>query len=202
MHTHEPYDEIKVLALLAQGSEYAFTQLFDHYRARIFSVALRFFKSRELAEEVVQEVFLKVWVRRADLARILHFEGYLFTMARNQVFDGLKDIAEEIIAKRGFAHRIQPVIGTDHPLIEKQYEELLHEAVNQLPPQQKQIFRLAKIEGLSHQAIAEQLNISRFTVKTHMAKALQTIRHNLHHHTATFTLLPVILRIFFVGESC
>ena len=197
MHTHKPFDEKKVLELLAQGSEYAFTQLFDRYRAWIFSVALRFLKSRELAEEVVQEVFLKVWRRREEMVRILHFEGYLFTMTRNQVFDGIKVIAEETTARREFAHSIQHVNGTDHPLIEKQYEELLQEAVNQLPPQQKQIFRLVKIEGLSHQAIAEQLHISRLTVKTHMAKALQTIRHNLQHHITTFTLLPLILRILY-----
>ena len=191
----EPYNEKKVLELLAQGSEYAFTQLFDHYRARIFSVAWRFLKSRELAEEIVQEVFLKVWVRREEMRRILNFEGYLFTMARNQIFDGIKFIAKETTAKREFAGSIEPVNGTDHSLIEKQYEELLQEAVNQLPPQQKQIFRLAKIEGMSHQAIAEQLHISRLTVKTHVAKALQTIRHNLQHHITPFILLPLILRI-------
>lgn len=195
MRTHKPYDEKKILELLAQGSEYAFAELFDHYRARIFSVARRFLKSREMAEEVVQEVFLKVWMRREDLVRISYFEGYLFTMARNRIFDGIKDMAEETAAKREFAHRIQHVNGTDDPVTEKQYEELLREAVNQLPPQQKQIFRLAKMEGLSHQAIAEQLDISRLTVKTHMAKALQTIRHNLRHHLTTFTLLPVILRL-------
>lgn len=188
----KPYDEKKVLEMLAQGSEYAFTQLFDHYRARIFSVAMRFLKSRELAEEVVQEVFLKVWVRREQMAMVLNFEGYLFTMARNRVFDCIKDLAEETAAKREFVHSIQPMNGTDHFLIEKQYEGLLQEAVNQLPPQQKQIFRLAKIEGLSHQAIAEQLHISRLTVKTHMAKALQTIRHNLRHHLTTFILLPLL----------
>lgn len=183
------------LNLLAQGSEYAFTQLFDHYRARIFSVALRFLKSRELAEEVVQEVFLKVWARRDEMVKVLNFEGYLFTMTRNEVFDRIKDIAKETTAKREFAYGIRQVNDADHSLIEKQYEDLLQDAVDQLPPQQKQIFQLAKTEGLSHQAIAEQLDISRLTVKTHMAKALQTIRQSLHHHITTFTLLPVILRI-------
>lgn len=192
----KPFNEKTVLQLLAQGSEYAFADLFDHYRGRIYSVAWRFVKSRELAEEIVQEVFLKIWIRREEMATILNFEAYLFTITRNHIFDGIKDIARETTAKSEFAHSSQHVHGTDYPLIEKQYEELLDQAVNQLPPQQKQIFRLAKMEGLSHQAIADQLHISRLTVKTHMAKALQTIRHNLRHHLATFSLSPVIFQLF------
>jgi RNA polymerase sigma-70 factor (family 1) len=195
MHVPKPYDEKKVLELLAQGSEYAFMQLFEYYRARIFGVALRFLKSRELAEEVVQEVFLKVWMRREGIGKVLDFEAYLFTMTRNLVFDRIKDMAKESSAKKEFAHSIQHVNSTDQPLIEEQYNALLHEALSQLPPQQKQIFRLAKIEGLSHQAIAEQLDISRLTVKTHMAKACKTIRHKLQHHITTTILLPVILPI-------
>ena len=196
MRICKPYDEKDDLKLLAQGNEGAFTRLFDHYRVRIFCVALKFLKSRVLAEEVVQEVFLKVWTRREQMADKLNFEGYLFTMARNQVFDGIKLIAKETTTKKEFALGVQHVVGTDHPLIEKQYQELLLEAVEQLPPQQRQIFQLAKIDGLSHQAIAEQLHISRLTVKTHMAKALQTIRLTLGRHLTTITFLPLILRIF------
>jgi RNA polymerase sigma-70 factor (family 1) len=195
MHTDKRYDLEKTLKLLAQGSQYAFTQLFDHYRGQIFSVALKFLKSRALAEEVVQEVFLKVWMRREGMVNVLNFEGYLFTIARNQIFDGIKDMAKESSARKEFAHRIQHVNSTDQPLIEQQYNELLHEALSQLPSQQNQIFRLAKIEGLSHQAIAEQLHISRLTVKTHMAKACKTIRHRLQHHITTTILLPMILLI-------
>lgn len=195
MNTHKPYDEKEVLEQLGQGNEYAFTQLFDHYSGKILNTALRFLKSRELAEEVVQEVFLKVWMKRADVARTGNFEGYLFTMARNQVFDGIKLIAKETTTKNEFARTVQQIDGTDHPLIEKQYQQLLLEAVDLLPPQQKQVFNLAKIEGLSHQAIAEQLHISRLTVKTHMAKALQNIRLSLQRHLTTFTLLPLIVRI-------
>lgn len=189
---HRINDERKILELLSQGNEFVFTQLFHCYRARVFGVAMRFLKSRERAEEVVQAVFLRVWMNRQEMVNVLNFEGYLFTMTRNKVFDCIKDIARETAAKREFAYTVQYVNGTDYLLIEKQYQELLQEVVSQLPPQQKQIFRLARIEGLTHQAIAEQMNISRLTVKTHMAKALQTIRQNLLHHLTAFFLLLVI----------
>jgi RNA polymerase sigma-70 factor (family 1) len=194
--TKKPYDEKKVLELLAQGSEYAFTQLFDHHRGRIYRVGLKFLKSSELAEEVVQEVFLKIWLKRTELKQVLNFEAYLFTIARNHIFDGIKDVAEEIAAKKEFAHTISHVSGTDNPILEKQYETLLQNAVDQLPPQQKQVFTLSKVEGLSHQVIAEQLQISRLTVKKHMAKALQTIRLRLQHHITTVIFMPLIIHIF------
>lgn len=200
MRTSKPYEENRDLELLAQGSEHAFTRLFDHYRRRIFSVALRFLKFRELAEEVVQEVFLKVWMRREQLVKMHNFEGYLFVMTRNQIFDGIKDLAKESTTKKELAIRIQRLDGADHALLEKQYDELLYDVVSQLSPQQQQIFRLAKMQGLSHQAIAEQLHISKLTVKTHMAKALQRIRQNLQHHLTTFALLPVLLQI--LDQDC
>jgi RNA polymerase sigma-70 factor (family 1) len=186
----------KLLELLARGDTQAFTHLFDLYRGRIFTVALRFLKSRALAEEVVQEVFLKLWTRREQLVRILNFESYLFTMARHQVFDSLKDLAEETRAKKEFAHHIHHASTADDLVIEKQYEEIIDKVVNRLPPQQKRIYCLAKMQGMSQRAIAEQLHISRLTVKAHMAKALHTIRQNLQHHITTFSLLPVMLRIF------
>lgn len=194
MWKNNTYHEKQILELLADGSEYAFTQLFNHYSTRVFQVALRFLKSRELAEEVVQEIFLKVWMRRGEMVDTDNFGSYLLTMARNHVFDRIKQIAKEAATKKEFVQVVQSVDGADHHLIDKQYQELLQEAVNQLPPQQQQVFRLARVEGLSHQAIAEQLHLSRLTVKTHMAKALQAIRQNLARHITTLSLLPLILR--------
>jgi RNA polymerase sigma-70 factor (family 1) len=196
MHIDNRYDEKRVLELLSQGSEYAFTQLFDRYRARIYSVSLRYLRSPVLAEEILQEVFLKIWIKRESLPQVLQFEAYLFAMARNLIFDGIKDLAEETTALKEFTRQFSSSHTSDNPLVEKQYEELLQKAVNQLPPQQKQIFRLAKIEGLSHQAIAEKLNISRLTVKRHMATALQSIRLQLQHHITTIASIAAIVRIF------
>lgn len=196
VRANKSYDEKRVLQLLAQDSQYAFTQLFDRYRSKIFSIALRYLKSRDLAEETLQEVFVKVWIKRKDLPRILQFEAYLFTMTRNHIFDGIKAVAEETTALKEYSYTLEQINGSDQPILEKQYEELLNRIIEGLPPQQKQVFRLAKIEGLSYQAIAAQLNISRFTVKNHMAKALQSIRLELKHHIPSIVSVPVILTIF------
>ncbi len=191
MWKSKPYDEKKAIESLAEGNADAFTQLFNCYNGAIYRVALRFLKSPEMAEEVVQEVFLKVWLRRKDMVAAVNFEAYLFTMARNLVFDRIKQLAKEVAAKSEFTRAVKPTEAADQPLVEKQYEELLQDAVDRLPPQQKQVFRLARVEGLSHQAIAEQLHLSRLTVKSHMAKALQAIRQNLQRHITMISLLAM-----------
>ena len=195
MRKYNPAEEKEILALLAQGNQFAFTILFDHYRNGIYHVAFKFLKSKQPAEEIVQEVFTKVWTKRKQLVDILNFEGYLFRMTRNLIFDYLKEIAKDRMKIKEFIINIENAVPADHALIEEQYNELLHEAVSQLPPQQKQIYRLARIEGLSHEAIAAQLQISKLTVKTHMARALQSIRQNLQQHIITISSLPVVLTI-------
>jgi RNA polymerase sigma-70 factor (ECF subfamily) len=127
---------------------------------------------------------------------VANFKAYLFTMARNLIFDNIKKMAEESAANREFVYALTYENGTEKMMLETQYEELLNEAVEQLPPQQKKVFYLAKIDGLSHEAIASHLNLSRLTVKSHMAKALQFIRHRLQHHLNTFAFLALFLRVF------
>lgn len=176
------HHEKRVLQLIAQGSEYAFTQLFDHYRNGIFGIALKFLKSPLLAEEVVQDVFLKIWLKRQDLNHVQNIEAYIITMARNLILDRLKKLAYEVAAKEELARQPAHINDTDHRLRQQQYEQLLRQAVNLLPPQQKQVYQLAKQEQMSYQDIADKMQLSRLTVKTHMAKALQFIRHYLHGH--------------------
>lgn len=188
MNNAKLHDGGKLLQLLAEGSEIAFSQVFEHYRSSVFNVALRFLKSHSLAEETVQDVFLKIWLRRAELPKVVSFEAYIRTMTRNNVFDRMKAIAKEESARGAMARHTYNPDNTDHAVIEKQYDELLNTVVNSLPPQQKHVFTLARVEGLSHEAIAEQMQISRLTVKTHMAKALQTIRQMIHHHITSFVV--------------
>src|ERR1700755_2020207 len=86
--------------LLADGSEYAFTQLFDHYRAKVYSIAWHFLKSPILAEEIVQDVFMKIWLKRQDLKEIQNTENYLFILTRNLIFDRMKGLSYETTAQK------------------------------------------------------------------------------------------------------
>ncbi len=190
------FEEKKVLQLLATGSEYAFAQLFDYYQGKVYGTALKFLKSHELAEEVVQDVFLKIWLKREEMASVERFDAYLFITARNIIFNRIKKAAYEVSVQKEIARNFSEIDDhTENLLRDRQYQKILQEAVNLLPPQQKQVYHLAKVEGLTHEAIAERMQISRLTVKTHMAKALQAIRIYLSHHLHCSTSIALLLII-------
>jgi RNA polymerase sigma-70 factor (family 1) len=195
--TDLPYKESGVLHQLAQGDESAFKQIYDRYWHSIYRVTKRYTRSSAMAEDIVQEIFSTLWNKRSEFTEVLHLEYYLVTMAKNLTYKTLRKLAYEELAKSRFSAERTIVDTTlDDLLLEKEYEQLVQQAVGLLPTQQKQVFHLAKVEGLSHEAIAEQLNISRLTVKTHMAKALQFIRHYLQPHVGTYLLHFILFRLF------
>jgi RNA polymerase sigma-70 factor (ECF subfamily) len=190
------YDEKEVLKLLSLGSEYAFTQVFDRYRDKIYSIAFRFLKSPVYAEETVQDVFLKLWMKRAGVNEIRHFENYLFTMSRNHIFDQLKKQSHEQKLLDRYSTEIPTSVDdTDFGVRSAEYQKLLDAAIDQLSPQQKKVYRLAKINGLSHEAIAVEMSLTKATVKNYMANALISIRHYLDNHLDTFVFIPLLLAI-------
>lgn len=188
MSAYKEHEERQMWQLLAEGSEYAFTQIFDRYRSKVYSVAVHFLKSSVLAEEIVQDVFMKIWLKRRDLAGVKNTEDYLFILARNLIFDRMKAQSYEATAQKNMTGTIPFVDDSDHRLRLNQCEDLLTEAVNQLPQRQQEVFRMAKMDGLSHEAIAGELQVSRLTVKKHMAEALKFIRKYLHRYLTFLSL--------------
>ncbi|MDX2048235.1 MAG: RNA polymerase sigma-70 factor [Chitinophagaceae bacterium] len=185
------YVEHEMLLLLNTGSEFAFTQIFNHYRGRIYAVALKFLKSPAPAEEIVQDVFLKIWLKRYELHMVENFEAYLFTMARNFIFDRLKKMAYETAAQSELRGEETAINDTEYLVRQRQCLQLEQEAIQLLPPQQKLVYHFSKTEGLSHETIAQKMQLSRLTVKTHMAKALQSIRKYLNRHLHQFLMFAI-----------
>lgn len=189
------YKEHELLQQLEAGSEHAFTQIFNHYKGRIYSVALKFLRSPVSAEEIVQDVFLKVWLKRSELNDIKRLDNYLFIMARNFILDRIKKMGYESTAHEELVKLVKKESNLDdaeYLVRQHQCQQLMREAIERLPPQQKAVYCFAKVEELSHDMIAEKMGISRLTVKTHMAKALQSIRKYLDTHLHYLPLLPFI----------
>lgn len=171
------YTEQELLRLVTEGDRNAFTQIYNNYRNKIYSIAFELTESTTVAEEIVQDTFLKIWVKRESLLEVEHFRAYLFTITRNYVFTALKRIARK--------ESIEVSVIQDAPLYENdtedrvlnnEYTRILQAAIDRLPEQQKQVYNLIKKEGLKREEAAAALHLSPETVKTHLAQAMRSIR--------------------------
>jgi RNA polymerase sigma-70 factor (family 1) len=196
MQVEKKYEESTLLSLLAQNSEYAFQVVFDRYRNVIYKTAMMYVKSPVIAEEIVQDIFLKLWFQRKHLAEIRSLESWLFTLTKNLTLNCLKKIAHEWTAREKWIKENDLSENTtDHKVLNAEYQQLLQQAISDLSPQQQQVYRLAKEQGLSYDIISKQLSISPLTVKTHMTRALASIRLFLQQHggISVFLIMAVNL---------
>jgi RNA polymerase sigma-70 factor (ECF subfamily) len=190
-------NERELFARMANGDQQAFTKIFYHYTQRIYGFILSKTKSEELTEEIVQEVFIKVWEKRVEINDVLSPQAYIMNMALNKMYDFLRKMASEEKLKQQVWTSIQSYSNiTEETLDLHESQELLNEAIEQLPPQQKKIFILSRQQGLSHQQIAEELKLSPKTVNNHLTEALRFIKNYLQKTPgASLTLLMILLRI-------
>lgn len=178
---------------VSQGNEDAYKVLFKKYWDQIYSTALMFTKSPELSEDLTQDVFARIWANRAKLATVEKFEGFLFIMARNLVFDRLKKevyVGKNDLFFEEYFSESEMSPGDKTEL--KELGDLVETAIKGLTPQQEKAFRLSRYSGLSHEQIAIQMGISRLSVKSHIVRAKQYLREFLSANGGT---LPVILWI-------
>lgn len=174
------HNEKELLLQVAAGDEQAFANLFHVWRDKLYFFLLRITNSPQTAEDIVQDVFVKLWANRSSLGEVQNFSAWLYRVTQNQALSGMRRMALEttILAeiKREIAASGQP---TDEVLLHKQLQERLQAAINRLPPQQKLVYTLSRIEGLKQEEIANRLNLSVNTVRNHMTEALRKLRQDL-----------------------
>jgi RNA polymerase sigma-70 factor (ECF subfamily) len=184
----------ELLPKLAAGDEHAFSLLFKLYWRNVYVVALDFTKSEVLAEEITQDVFLKIWQHRDDLSSIRKFDDYLFIVARNHIYNVLrKKSTESAFIEHLEAHFLETSYLSDQGICFKETRDLIDAAVELLPPQQRAVFLLSRNEGLNHNQIAEKLGISTGTIKSHMNRALHSIRAYLQKRSGEEISMTVII---------
>lgn len=163
---------------VSQGDETAFKTLFDRYHTRLHQYLFNIIKSKEVAEELVMDVFLKIWLARDMLTEIENLDSFLFRVVYNKSIDFFRAAANNQQFTELLSERIQIPSQSyaDAPLLMQEYETKLREAIDLLPPQRKKIFYLSREEGLSHAQIAEELGISKNTVANTIVEAKQFIK--------------------------
>ena len=174
------FEESRLISLLQEGSEYAFQLIYDKYRNRIYQTAINFLKSPIIAQDVVQDVFMKLWFERNNIDASKPVEAWLYTVAKNNILNKLRKIANEWKAIDVLSHSIlQSESSTDHKLNEGEFNRNVASAVATLPEQQKTVFMLSRFEKLTYIQIGVKMGISPLTVKTHLSRALHSIKKHL-----------------------
>lgn len=183
-------NESELLGRIAEGDQRAFTTLYEFYHRKIYTFALSILQSETLAEEVVQESMLKIWVMGAKLTSILNLDKYLKSVAHNLSIDLLRQKELHGRTQRaGTANWEDKHNETEESIILNDTRRLLDEAVALLPQQQRLVYQLAQVEGLKNEQIAEKLHIAPSTAQTHMKLAMRFVRNHIRQHTDVAVLL-------------
>ena len=184
------HNEKALLEQVAQGDESAFRIVFDHYRDAIYAFALRVTRHESIAEEIVQDVFMKIWINRTGLPAVHRFTDFLYIIARNHTFNSLRRLARERKWQFNTTDNLEiPGFSAEATILQRDYDRLLLQAIDRLSPQQKLVYTLGRQQGLTREEIAAQLQISPETVKVHMAQALKTLRAYFKDHTNALLFL-------------
>ncbi len=175
-----PYkNEKALLQLIQEGNEQAFKNLFDTYRSRLFYYISRIVKSDEIAEELVMDVFLKIWLARKLITQIENFDGFLFRIAHNKTIDFLRSVSKDARLHELLWEEIQ-IAGsfhTDSLLLTHEYEGKIREAIVLLSPKQRKVYEMCRQQDCTHDQVANYLFISKSTVNNHLVNSQRFIRN-------------------------
>jgi len=187
--------ETELLLRLQKGDEDAFTELYYAFYDKLFGFVLGITHSKPKAEDITQDVFLKIWQNRNEIAAVENIPAFLFRVAQNQTIDQLRKSAREIIALS--AHfELGNENTTPEPLellLNNELKTKISEAVNQLPPQQQKIYTLHKEQGIKQDEIARQLNLSLSTIQSHIKLAMGNIQKYLSTFYSELLIIAVLL---------
>lgn len=158
------------------NDEQAYKQLFHHFYASLYQFALSMVKSGQVAEEVVSDVFIHIWQKRAALTRIQNLKLYLFISTRNTSLNYLRQQKKDTLLPDDYRVQLRSVyFDPEQLLITAEMINRIQQAIHQLPPRCQLIFKLIKEDGLKYKEVAELLNLSVKTIENQMTLALRKI---------------------------
>lgn len=170
-----------LLREVSQGSQAAFRQLVDACWRNVYGHALAYTHSDATAEELTQDIFLKIWMARGKLTTVDHFQNYLFIIARNALVNELRKKLEYVLEEDADGEE-EDIWLPDRQLEYKETYSLLMKGIEELPPARRQIFKMSRLDGLTYEEIGAQLQISRNTTKEHIVKSLHFLRIYVSRH--------------------
>jgi len=170
-------NDFELLSLLKEGNHSAYAEIFTRYNQLLFGHAYKKLGNKEEARDLVQDVFINLWAKRADIVINTNLAGYLYTAIRNRIYNVFshKEVESEYIKSlQDFLDHEQ--VLTDYLIREKQLQEIIEHEIQSLPPRMRLVFEMSRKGHMSHEEIALELNISKQTVADQIKKALRIIR--------------------------
>lgn len=187
-------EERELLERCSEGDRGAFARLYTSHLTALIRYVFLFTKSRELSEEIVQDVFVKIWEKKESLLYVQSFQSYIFKMAKNLLMDHLrKTKTENRYWSLSGPFSEESETQTDHELIYGQYFQLAQDAISQLPEKRKEIFELKTKEELSLDEIAARLAISKPVVKKQLYAAISFVKAYLRKHGEITTDMVIFM---------
>lgn len=191
MYNKENISKEDLHTLLQNGSEFAFETIYKLYYDKLIHISKNYLNSKENAEEITQNVFLKLWQNIDGLAELDNVSGYLFTLTKNACLNFLKHEKikhKHIESKKGtiltnFLHN-----PTASLILENELHDRIIQSIELLPEKCKNVFVQSRFEGLKSEEIAKMFAISKRTVDNHIAKGIRHMRLHLKEFTALFII--------------
>ena len=196
MPHQKQYNPKELLLRVADGDEQAFHQLVLHYSEKVFFHSFHFLKVWQSAEETTQDIFLRIWQKREKLRDVEDWDKYLFIVSKNFLLNSLEKkihSLENIDQVQSVPSRLNPADQFEN----KELGALLEKAIEQLPQQKRQVFRMIHQQGLSQDEVALQLGISTRTVRWNLVSAVGGIKDFLYRHAAG----ELFIVLLFVGDA-
>ncbi|WP_143307076.1 RNA polymerase sigma factor [Chitinophaga vietnamensis] len=189
--------EEEVLTRMKEGDESAFSGIYRHYHPALYVYLLRFCKVPSLAEDLVHDVFLKIWEIRERINPQLSFSAYLYRIARNHVFKTIHKLATDQELRSQLLLQLMQR-ESEHPdeaALAKEYDRLFQQALAGLTTQRLHVFRLCRQEGKSYDEAAAILGISRNAVKKHMVLSMRFIQDYIYRHGDILLAAFIVARL-------
>lgn len=195
MSLYLPLSDCELQAKIIVGDEYAFAELYQRYHSAIYGFIKKFVHSSALAEDLSQEVFIKIWQLRSRLGEIKSIRAYIFIMARNHSLNSIKKAFRSTVTMaevvNGFTEERSHL---EEDLLSKQYQQYLQKALAALPSRTREIFTLCREHGKSYDEVASALGISRNAVKNHMVGSMKILSAAIERDLGiSLSLLLVLL---------
>jgi len=188
------YDEKALLAMVAKGDRRAFRQIYSSHLANLYHFIFLFTKSKEATEDILQEIFIKIWENREKLTEVGSLKNYLFCAAKNKLLDNIRhlQVKQRVFSEiRRTRHSSENTTRDEN--VYREYYYLVQQAIEKLPPKRRLIFQLNIENGFSQDEIAGQLNISKSVVQKQIYKASYFVRQYLFKHgELTFCLVAAL----------